>query len=216
MAIVVANMIGTGVFTSLGYQLVDISSPSIIILLWLVGGVTALCGALSYAELSARLPRSGGEYHFLREIYHPGLGFISGWVSVLVGFAAPTALAAMTFAAYLSAALELEFDRRFLAVGLVLLLTAFHCRSVTSSSGIQNVFTILKILLIGAFCFAIILFENNAAPPDFGVQADDVGLVFGAGFAVSLIYVNYAFTGWNAVTYVAGELESPSVMYLES
>ena len=92
-------MIGTGVFTSLGFQLVDIQSPPVILLLWIVGGISALCGALSYAELGAALPKSGGEYHFLNEIYHPCAGFISGWVSATVGFAAPTALAALTLEA---------------------------------------------------------------------------------------------------------------------
>ena len=95
-------MVGTGVFTSLGFQLIDIQSAPVIMLLWLVGGVSALCGALSYAELGAALPRSGGEYHFLTEIYHPCAGFISGWVSATVGFAAPTALAALTFGSYLN------------------------------------------------------------------------------------------------------------------
>ncbi|HEY5647030.1 MAG TPA: amino acid permease, partial [Pseudomonadales bacterium] len=103
MAVVVANMIGTGVFTSLGYQLLDIQSGFVLLLLWIVGGLTALCGALTYAELGSALPRSGGEYNFLSEIYHPSAGFISGWVSATIGFAAPTALAAITFGEYLQA-----------------------------------------------------------------------------------------------------------------
>ncbi|MCB0847072.1 MAG: amino acid permease, partial [Bacteroidetes bacterium] len=101
-AIVISNMIGTGVFTSLGFQVVDIQSVFVLLMLWVVGGITAYCGAISYAELGSRLPRSGGEYHFLREIYHPAVGFTAGWVSATVGFAAPTALAAITFGAYLS------------------------------------------------------------------------------------------------------------------
>ena len=104
VSVVIANMVGTGVFTSLGFQLLDIQSVSLILLLWIVGGIIALCGALTYAELGAQLPRSGGEYHFLSQLYHPGLGFVSGWISITVGFAAPIALAAMTFGAYLSAA----------------------------------------------------------------------------------------------------------------
>ena len=96
MAVVIANMVGTGVFTSLGFQLLDIQSPFVLIMLWIVGGFTALCGALTYAELGAALPRSGGEYNFLTEIYHPAAGFVSGWVSATIGFAAPTALAAIT------------------------------------------------------------------------------------------------------------------------
>ena len=102
MAIVIANMIGTGIFTSLGFQLADIRSGFVIMLLWVLGGIVALCGALCYAELGTKLPRSGGEYNFLNEIYHPAAGFISGWISATVGFAAPTALAAITFGTYLS------------------------------------------------------------------------------------------------------------------
>src|SRR5207253_8347543 len=98
--IVIANIIGTGVFTSLGFQLADIHSGFPLLMLWIVGGVVALCGALSYGELSAALPRSGGEDHFLSAIYHPALGFMAGFVSATVGFAAPIALAAMAFGKY--------------------------------------------------------------------------------------------------------------------
>ena len=99
-AVIVANMIGTGVFTSLGFQLLDIRSGFALLMLWAVGGLVALCGAVTYAELGAALPRNGGEYSLLRSIYHPAAGFVSGWISSTVGFAGPTALAAMTFAAY--------------------------------------------------------------------------------------------------------------------
>src|SRR2546423_14238070 len=101
--IVVANMIGTGIFTSLGFQVGDLPSGFAIMALWAIGGICALCGALSYAELGAALPRSGGEYHFLREIYHPSIGFVAGWISATVGFSAPVAIAAMPFGTYLSA-----------------------------------------------------------------------------------------------------------------
>src|SRR5260370_14102801 len=87
--IVIANIIGTGVFTSLGFQIADIHSGFALLMLWVIGGIAALCGALCYGELSAALPRSGGEYHFLREIYHPALGFMAGFVSRTAGFAAP-------------------------------------------------------------------------------------------------------------------------------
>ena len=98
--IVIANMIGTGIFTSLGFQVGDLPSGFAIVVLWMVGGICAMCGALSYAELAAALPRSGGEYHFLSQIYHPALGFMAGFVSATVGFAAPIALAAMAFGKY--------------------------------------------------------------------------------------------------------------------
>src|SRR5438132_8021999 len=98
--IVIANIIGTGVFTSLGFQVADIQSGFALVMLWIVGGIAALCGALCYGELSAALPRSGGEYHFLSEIYHPAIGFMAGFISATVGFAAPIALAAMAFGKY--------------------------------------------------------------------------------------------------------------------
>ena len=99
-AVVIANMVGTGVFTSLGFQLLEIRSGFVLLMLWAIGGIVAVCGAMSYAELGAALPRSGGEYNFLAKIFHPAAGFASGWVSATIGFAAPTALAAITFAAY--------------------------------------------------------------------------------------------------------------------
>jgi APA family basic amino acid/polyamine antiporter len=168
-----------------------------------------LCGALTYAELGTRLPRSGGEYHFLGKIYHPSLGFVSGWVSALVGFAAPTALAAMTFAAYLTAALgeSVAINQQLLAIALVVLLTLFHCRSTKSSAGVQDAFTLIKLLLILGFCLLVGTSHSNPQPIDFFPEVSDGALVFGGAFAVSLIYVNYAYTGWNAVTYIIGELD---------
>ena len=104
VTVVIANMIGTGVFTSLGFQLLEIQSGFVILMLWFVGGLTALCGALTYAELGSALPGSGGEYNFLSRIYHPGAGFVTGWVSAMIGFAAPSALVAITFGTYLASA----------------------------------------------------------------------------------------------------------------
>src|SRR5262245_42435273 len=102
-ALALANMIGTGVFTTLGFQVQAIPSPFLILLVWALGGVIALCGALSYSELAAALPRSGGEYNFLSEIYHPAIGFMAGFVSVTVGFSAPIALSAIALGKYLAA-----------------------------------------------------------------------------------------------------------------
>ena len=160
-AVVIANMIGTGVFTSLGFQLLEIQSPVVIILLWVVGGLTALCGALSYAELAAALPRSGGEYHFLTQIYHPCLGFISGWVSATVGFAAPMALAALTFGNYLLAT-GIDRDPSILATIIILLLTLLHCTSHRSSGTTQVLLTLLKIFLILGFCSTVFFFAGAA------------------------------------------------------
>jgi len=205
---VVANMVGTGVFTSLGFQLLGIQSFFVLMMLWLVGGLTALCGALTYAELGANLPRSGGEYNFLTRLYHPCAGFVSGWVSATVGFAAPVALAAMTFGAYLSAVFP-NISPMGSAMALVVLLTAVHCLSRQTSSSVQQAFTALKVLLILLFCAVIFIWGDTYQAADFSPQAGDKKLIFSGAFAVALIYVNYAYTGWNSATYVTSELDNP-------
>ncbi len=208
MAVVIANMIGTGVFTSLGFQLLDIQSGFVLMMLWVVGGLIALCGALSYAELGTALPRSGGEYNFLTEIYHPAAGYISGWVSATIGFAAPTALAAITFGAYLKSVFP-EFSVSWLACTLVIALTLVHAGSRQGSGGVQQVFTALKVLLIVGFCMLCWLLVAEPQDVDFLPAAGDGIRLTSGAFAVALIYVNYAYTGWNAATYVISELEDP-------
>ena len=209
VSVVIANMVGTGVFTSLGFQLLDIQSVSLILLLWIVGGIIALCGALTYAELGAQLPRSGGEYHFLSQLYHPGLGFVSGWISITVGFAAPIALAAMTFGAYLSAAVG--GVNQTLAAALLVGVPGFlHCYSRATSGKTQVLFTALKVILIVVFSVAaLIASDYPVALPSLPAAGDLTSFKSGA-FAVALIYVNYAYTGWNSATYLIDELEDPT------
>ena len=208
LAVVVANMIGTGVFTSLGFQLLDIQSGFVVMMLWFVGGVTALCGALCYAELGAALPRSGGEYNFLSETYHPAVGFVSGWVSATIGFAAPTALAAITFGTYLASVFP-WLSPRWLAASLIALLAAVHATTRRASGGTQRAFTYLKVALIAAFC--VLGWTVTDAPQDIGFlpTAGDGAVIASSAFAVALIYVNYAYSGWNAATYVIDELDRP-------
>ena len=211
-AVVVANMIGTGVFTSLGFQLLDIRSGFVLLMLWAIGGLTALCGAMSYAELGAALPRSGGEYNFLARIYHPAAGFVSGWVSATIGFAAPSALAAITFATYGASALPgggSEWAQRLAAVALVVALTAVHAVNRRSSGRTQVVFTVLKVAVIVIFCIAALSISTSSEPVSFLPQPGDGALLTSGAFAVSLIYVSYAYTGWNAATYLSSELEEP-------
>lgn len=214
-AVVVANMIGTGVFTSLGFQLVDIRSVFALLMLWFVGGVAALCGALTYAELTSRLPRSGGEYAFLSRIYHPAVGFISGWVSLTVGFAAPTALAAMTFAAYLASATEhvVEINRMAAALILVITATVVHGRSHRASGRMQDWFTLIKVALIITFVVlvvCIVTFNGTAQPVQWLPLSTDGATLLSPAFAVSLIYVSYAYAGWNAATYITNEVNDPT------
>jgi len=205
---VVANMIGTGVFTSLGFQLLDIQSGFVLMMLWVVGGLTALCGALTYAELGSALPRSGGEYNFLTEIYHPAAGFVSGWISATIGFAAPSALAAITFGSYLSSVFP-ALSATWLASALVVVLTVIHTRNRGTSGGAQLIFTQLKLLLILIFCLLAWFMVETPQPVRFFPESGDGDLLIGGAFAVSLIYVNYAYTGWNAATYLTGEIENP-------
>ncbi len=212
IAVVIANMVGTGVFTSLGFQLLDLRSGFALLALWAVGGLAALCGAMTYAELGAALPRSGGEYNFLSRIYHPAVGFVSGWVSATIGFAAPTALAAITFAAYGTSALVGEPDpwlRKAVACGLVILLSVVHAGARSGSGGLQSVFTVLKVAVIVIFCVAALAAAPALQPLTFMPVSGDGRLLFSGAFAVSLIYVSYAYTGWNAATYLSSELEDP-------
>lgn len=207
-SVVIANMIGTGVFTTLGYQLLEIQSGFVLLMLWVIGGLVALCGALSYAELGASLPRSGGEYNFLGKIYHPAAGFISGWVSSTIGFSAPIALAAITFGRYVTIVFP-ALSPSLLAVGLILILTMIHATSRRNSGNLQQIFTFIKLLLIGLFCLLALTFVKNPTSLSFLPIPGDGGLITSGAFAVSLIYVNYAYTGWNAATYLSSELEQP-------
>jgi len=206
-SIVVANIIGTGIFTSLGFQLADIQSGFPLLMLWVIGGIAALCGALCYGELSATLPRSGGEYHFLSEIYHPALGFMAGFVSATVGFAAPIALAAMAFGKYFVGVFGVG-SPVLLSFVVVWLVTAFHLGNLQVGSVFQNLSTLVKLLLIGALIGAG-FFVHPKQPISFLPTRGDAMSIFGAPFAVALVYVMYSYSGWNAAAYITGEIKQP-------
>jgi APA family basic amino acid/polyamine antiporter len=216
LAIVIANMVGTGVFTSLGFQLMTLQSGFALIMLWVVGGGVAICGALSYAELGAALPRSGGEYNFLGRIYHPGAGFVSGWISTTIGFSAPVALAAMTFGAYTTSSLlpdaraqTVSFVERGLAVALIVILTLIHTRQRETSGRFQSVFTAIKVIVILVLSIAGLALVSDFQPVSLMPKPGDAAALTSGAFAVSLIYVSYAYTGWNVATYLTDELETP-------
>ena len=152
-ALAVANMIGIGVFTSLGFQVKDLPSGFTLLMLWVIGGVISLCGALSYAELATAFPRSGGEYNFLSRIYHRAVGFIAGWVSATVGFTAPTALAAMAFGGYFAGVVP-GVPPLALALVLVWSIALVHLRGINRASAFQNVSTFIKVVLIVVFIVA--------------------------------------------------------------
>ena len=206
-SIVIANIIGTGIFTSLGFQLANIQSGFVLLMLWVVGGAAALCGALCYGELGAALPRSGGEYHFLSKIYHPALGFMAGFVSATVGFSAPIALAAMAFGKYLQGVLDVG-SPIFFSFAVVWLVALFHLKNLRLGSAFQNLSTLIKLLLIAALIVAG-FFVYPKQPIGFFPAPGDTTLIFGAPFAVALVYVMYSYSGWNAAVYITGEIKRP-------
>src|SRR3979490_1595024 len=206
-AIVVADMVGVGVFTSLGFQVKDIPSGFSILLLWAVGGVVALCGVFSYSELGAMFPRSSGEYNFLSRAFHPAFGFLAGWVSATVGFAAPGALAAMAFGEYGKSVLP-SAPPLTLAIGVVWLVSLVQLAGVRHSSTFQLVATILKVVLIVAFLVAGFVI-GTPQPVSFTPAVSDFGLIASAPFAIGLVFVMYSFSGWNAATYIIGEMRTP-------
>jgi APA family basic amino acid/polyamine antiporter len=207
-AIVIADMVGVGVFTSLGFQVTDIKSGFSLLLLWVVGGGVAICGAFCYAELATMLPRSSGEYNFLRRIYHPAFGFVAGWLSATVGFAAPIALAAMAFGSYFKS-IAPAAPPLLLGLGITWLAALVHLGGVRLGGAFHNLWTAIKLVLIIVFIIAGFTF-GDLQPISFAPSKADIAVVTGAPFAISLVFVMYSYSGWNAATYIAGELREPA------
>jgi basic amino acid/polyamine antiporter, APA family len=205
--LVVANTIGVGVFTSLGFQVASISSGFALIALWVVGGIFALCGALCYGELAAVMPRSGGEYHYLSKIYHPLVGFLSGWVSVTVGFAAPIAAAAIALGKYFTHVAP-GIDTKIVALTAVIGITLIHTRNIRIGAFFQSISTTLKVVLILVLVVCGLLIQTpqtlSFLPSDESTTA-----IFSAPFAISLVFVTYAYSGWNASIYIANDIKQP-------
>ncbi len=219
-ALVVSNMIGTGVFTSLGFQIGGFSGALghdvfPLIMLWLIGGALALCGALCYAELATALPRSGGEYNFLSRIYHPAVGFCTGLCSATVGFAAPIAISAQVFGQYLVRAVpDLAHiipnnTEHAAALLLVIVVTAAHLRSLRFTGTFQTGATFMTILLIITF----VVFGFAATPEQpisFAPHLSDGLLIWSPAFFSSLVWVMYSYSGWNAASYIVEEVDNPA------
>jgi basic amino acid/polyamine antiporter, APA family len=221
--IVIANMIGAGIFTTSGLLMAGLNNPVLMIVLWAVGGVIALCGALSYGELGAAMPGAGGEYLFLSKIYHPIFGFLSGWVSFIVGFSAPIAASAMGFSEYFlravpgfsgwlasSGILNEVWTRKIISVSVILIFTLIHYRGIKTGARIQNLLTVLKVLLI-----AVLLFTGfSSANGSFANFSHDK--ILNSGFAnwktigLSLMWIMFAYSGWNASTYLGAEIKNPA------
>lgn len=199
-------MVGTGVFSTLSYQVHALPDERAILLLWILGGISALAGALCYAELGVAQPRSGGEYALLTHLFHPAAGFIAGWVSMVAGFAGPIAAAALAFSAYLGKLWPAVAAYPMLvAIVLVTLVSALHMLRVEIGARFQVATTLIKIVVM----VAIVIAAAVIAPDSPVTQSDLTGTVANPAFAVSLVYVTYAYFGWNAALYVAGEVRQP-------
>ncbi len=203
--LVVASMIGTGVFTTSGYLIADLHTPLAIVVCWLVAGVAALFGAWSYAELGAAFAESGGEYWFLSRLFHPVAGFLSAVVSLLVGFAAPLAAIAIAFGEYLNA-VGVTLPARVSGGILLLASSLLHGWRVGVGTGVQNLLTVAKVVLVAGF--ALLGAAQVDWTPLTAASAGPSALTSG-GFAVGLLSVSFAYTGWNASAYVAGEIREP-------
>jgi APA family basic amino acid/polyamine antiporter len=216
--IVIANMIGAGIFTTSGLLMKDLHHPVVMLGLWLAGGLIALCGALSYGELGAAFPQAGGEYAFLSRLYHPILGFLSGWVSFFVGFSAPIAASAIGFSEYLTRAFPgllggpggAVVMKKVFAILIIAAFTFLHTRGLEAGARVQNALTGLKILLIvglvaAGFAVGKGSFTHLAAAAPFRL---DFGGLKTMGLA--LMWIMFAYSGWNASAYVGSEVRDPS------
>lgn len=204
--LVISNMIGTGVFTSLGYQLAEVQNVWSIVLLWVLGGILALIGAFTFAELGTHYNKSGGDYVFISEGFHPFLGYLTAWTSLIVGFSSPVAIAGLAMEAYLTP-FHIPNIRVFI-VFIIILISILHSFSLRHSSIFQTVATVVKMVFI-AFLIGLGLWfapiPNNAISTETFIF-DEISK---SGFAVSLLYVTYAYTGWNAAAYIVGEIRNP-------
>jgi len=223
--LVIANMIGTGIFTTSGFVMEALKDPQAMLLCWLIGGLFALSGALCYGELGALFPKAGGEYVFLREIFGKRVAFLSGWISLIVGFSAPIAAASIAFAGYFFRSMpnilthtpEMPFLNigmislspvTILAVGIILVFSLVHCYSLSFGTRIQNVLTIFKILVIlGLICLGMTFGGGSFA--NFG-SSPKLDIIFSSNFATSLIFITFAYSGWNAAAYLGGEIKEPA------
>jgi basic amino acid/polyamine antiporter, APA family len=204
-ATVIGSMIGTGVFTTTGLMVGMGSAGGDIVLAWLLGGIVALCGALCYGEVGANLPQSGGEYYYLSRLLHPAVGFMSGCVSLVVGFAAPIAAAAMAMNLYLAQVIP-GWPVPVMAAGTILLVALLHAYDLRIGSKFQTAITVLKVVLIIAFICGVLLGSRNTSGGSFAFNPD---FLMSSAFAVVLVFVSFAYSGWNAAAYIGTELRNP-------
>lgn len=214
--IVVADMIGAGIFTTSGLLLLELGSPLLMLALWLGGGILALAGALCYGALGAAMPRAGAEYAYLSEQFHPLLGFLTGWVSFFAGFSAPLAASSLGCSEYLASAFpglgvaeSAVLLKKAIAIGVIVILAAVHLRGMAFGSRVQNYLTVGKVVLIVAFVVVgFVLGQGDAA----NFQARTAGGAAPTNWRViglSLMWIMFAYSGWNAAGYIGSEIQEP-------
>jgi basic amino acid/polyamine antiporter, APA family len=206
IGLVVANMVGAGVFISAGFMAQDLG-PSQILIAWAVGAGLALCGVIAYAEVARLMPRSGGEYRYLSQLWHPFLGYLAGWTSLLIGFSAPIAVDAYAAGAF-AHKLTPWLDPNLFGVLLVVMLTVAHAIGLRTSARVQNVLFGVKVVLLVAFIGLGVVFGRWAFPA-WQPAHPSTGFPVGA-FAGSLFFIAFAFSGWNAAVYAAEEFHEPA------
>jgi APA family basic amino acid/polyamine antiporter len=223
--VVVANMVGTGIFTTSGFVIKELGNPLAMILCWFVGGIFALSGALCYGELGAIFPRAGGEYVYLRESFGRWMAFLSGWISLIVGFSAPIAAASIAFATYFFHAIPghqtIELTGSLLgsevliinpitllASAIIVIFSLLHYHSLYVGSRVQNVLTAFKVLLIMGFIGAG-LWLGEGSMTNFQ-ETPRIDVVLSENFAMSLVFVSFAYSGWNAAAYLGSEIKNAS------
>jgi APA family basic amino acid/polyamine antiporter len=209
-------MIGAGIFTTSGIMAANLPGAGWVLLCWLLGGFIAISGALCYAELATRMPEEGGEYVYLRRLYHPAVGFLTGWTSFFVGFSAPIAASALGSVAYLSASFSAELShiatyqlnilQKGLAISIILIFTITHYLGLKVGAIVQNVLTALKILIVSGLAFAGIVFGSGDWT-FFSIQS--VSALGGMAIGTAMMLVMFSYSGWNASAYIAGELKDP-------
>jgi APA family basic amino acid/polyamine antiporter len=215
-------MIGTGIFTSIGFQVMNppigIPDPFAIMFIWFIGGVFALCGATAYAEVATTFRESGGEYTFLSKIYHPIVGFASGWVSIIVGFSAAIAALALASGDYLMPIMNEmlgsnlpEYVPKVVAISLIMLVTLIQLGGVVTGGLFQNIITTIKLMFILVIIITPFFFlaESGKSHVSFSPTSSSWSTIFSLPFAGSLVYVMFAYSGWNSSSYIAGNMENP-------
>ncbi|MCK4363907.1 MAG: amino acid permease, partial [Candidatus Aminicenantes bacterium] len=220
--IVIANMIGAGIFITSGLLMEDLGNPLLLILLWIVGGIIALCGALCYSELGAAMPHAGGEYLFLSRLFNPLSGFLSGWISFFVGFSAPVAASAIGFTEYLARAfpqllslgifeeaVEAAVLKKFYSILVILAFTLVHLRGIKFGTRVQNLLTLLKVGLVAGLILIGLSFGKGSF--DHFSQGKEFSFDFGGWkvIGLSLMWIMFAYSGWNASAYIGSEIKNP-------